>query len=309
MLTVLAGALIASTPQRVDLKPLEARLTAVSQRFKGRLGIHLRLLRTGQQVGVRDQERFPSASTIKTALMVEAFRQIEAGMLKWTDQIELPPKNRRQASMWAYYMEDGLKINIDGLVALMMNYSDNTATVMLGAKLGPNNIEKTMLGFGLNDTAWTSSPPPENQRLVRLRETYANMGVTSPRDMARLLELIATGKAASPAACIKMTRIMGSQYWDDAIAWSVPVDVKVAAKVGALNRSRSDSAIVFSPDQPYVLTVYTDNQKDRRWVDENEGNAVIRQVSGIVWNYLHPRRQYTPPPGMERWYPTGGGVE
>ncbi len=304
---LVAGVVLAPSP-KPDLAKLDEQVTAISKRFRGRLGFHLLRLDTGESIGYRDNERFPSASTIKTALMVEAVRQIEAGSLKWSDKVPVPPKKERNASMWVNFLEEGISVDIDGLVHLMMNVSDNTATVMLGRKLDPNRIESTLLTLGLTETVYTSTPPPENKRLNDMRVVYQNMGVTTPREMGTLLELIHRRKAASPAGCEKMLRIMAHQYWDDFIAASVPPEVTVCAKVGALNRSRSDTAIVYGRI-PYILSIYTDSQKDQTWTNGNEGNVAIRRISSLVWNTLHPERRYVPPAGAELWYPTGGGVE
>lgn len=303
---ILLSAMVSPAPS--DLSAIKKELDGIAKGFGGRLGYHLRLLDGSGSIGYRDDERYPSASTIKTVVMIEVFRQIERGELKWTDTIEVPPIGRRNGGMWVAYLREGTKINIDGLVQLMMTLSDNTATVMLADKVGVEKIETLMLEWGLTDTACTINVPASNQRLTRLRTTFANMGVTSPREMATILEKLAKNQAASPAACEKMRRIMAHQYWDDFFAWSIPPEVAVMAKVGALNRSRSDTAIVYGP-RPYVLTVYTDNQKDQRWVDENEGNEALRRISGIVWNGLNPGAAYAPKEGAARWYPTGGGVE
>ncbi|MFW5697922.1 MAG: serine hydrolase, partial [Fimbriimonadaceae bacterium] len=172
---------------------------------------------------------------------------------------------------------------------------------------GAENIEQRMLDLGLENTAWTSNPPPGNRRLVRLREAFRNMGVTTPREMARLLETLYQGEEISEAAREKMIRIMSHQYWDDWIGASVPIDVVVASKVGALNRSRSDTAIVFA-EQPYILTIYTDNQEDQSWKADNEGHLAIQEIALRVWNFLNPDRPRTLPEGFEKWLPTGGGV-
>ena len=128
--------------------------------------------------------------------------------------------------------------------------------------------------------------------------------------MNDFLVRLATGRGIglSEAARQKMIRVMSRQYWDDFISYNVPPDVVVASKVGALNRSRSDTAIVFGP-RPYVLTVYTDNQKDRRWVSDNAGDEAIRRISGLVWNSINPDRPYSPPKDAKKWAPTGGSVE
>lgn len=297
-----------AAPSEPNLKALEKKLDAVSISFKGRLGYHLEDLTSGKTIGERATERFPSASTIKTAVMAVAMNEIEKGILKWDEPVKLWSKERRHASMWAYHLDEGLKINVDALIQLMMNVSDNTATVVLADRIGSETIEKTLLGWGYEDTAWTSYPPSNNERLVRLRETYANMGVTTPKEMGRLLSMMAKGRLVSQAASERMIRIMSHQYWDDFISWAVPPTVVTASKVGALSRSRSDSAIVFGP-RPYVLTIYTDSQKDRRWTSENEGDEAIRKMSALAWTAMNPQMPYSPPKDAKKWAPTGGGVE
>lgn len=303
LLTLSGG--MGAPPEMVALQP---KLNKISKGFRGRLGYHLRYLDGSGEIGYRDTERFPSASTIKTVVMLEAFLQIEEGKLAWDEKLAVPPLDDRQTSMWVSHLQDGKKIDIDGLIQLMMNVSENTATVMLAGRVGVEQIENRLLAWGFKDTACTIRVPQSNQRLVRLRSSFANMGVTSPREMATLLEWIGTKKVGSQAACDKMIRILSHQYWDDFIAYHVPPEVVIASKVGALNRSRSDSAIVFGK-RPYVLTIYTDNQKDQNWSSSNEGDEAIRTISKLVWEGLNPDQPYSPPEGMKKWAPTGGGVE
>lgn len=304
-----AGVILSAQPVTpAGLDKLDREIEALAKGFGGRLGYHLEILGTGQSIGFRQKERFPSASMIKTALMLEAVRRVDSGELKWTDSVKLWPKEKRHASMWSFYLPDETSLDVDGLVNLMMSVSDNTATVVLAEMLGSDRIEKTLASLGFTDTAWTSYPSPENVRLNRLREQFRNMGVTTPAEMGRLMRLIATGRAASPAGTEKMLRILGTQYWDNYIAASVPPTVKTLSKVGALSRMRGDAAVVYGP-VPYILVVITDSQKDQRWVYENEGTAAIRKISSLVWNTLHPRAQYQPPADGPRFAPTGGGIK
>lgn len=291
-----------------ELSVLKKKMDRVAVGFGGRLGYHVIDLKSGARFGFRDEERYPSASTIKTVVMIELFNQVEAGKMSFEDQLDVPPVGKRNPSMWTAHLLEGSQVNLDGLNTLMMNVSDNTATVMLSQHLGIENIERRMLDWGFTDTACTIRTAGTNQRLERLYETFKNMGVTSPHEMATILQMIHAGKAASPAACEKMIRIMSSQYWDDFIDWSVPNDVVIASKVGALERSRSDSAIVYGP-RPYILTIYTDHAKDRSWGFDCEGHVAIRALGGLAWNGMNPGRPYTPQDGAKKFAPTGGGVE
>jgi beta-lactamase class A len=313
MVAVMAG-LVATGfagPEVHDEKllALNKKLNARCARFRGRAGYCLVRLDTGASISYRGDERFPTASTIKTAAALHAIREVDAGRRKWDDKYPLPNANARRewdASEWSYYMKDGLQLNLDGYVNLMITVSDNLATRVVREWLGTVAINRSLDALGLRETRMLAGAPAEAVELWRLGSQFG-MGVTTPRDMARLLALVYRGKAASPAGCERLVRILSHQYWDDWIGASIPPGTYAALKSGAISRSRSDTAIVYAPI-PYVLTIYTDSQTDRRWTADNEGDMLLRAMAMDVWNGLQ-RRKYAPPKGFEKFLPTGGGVE
>lgn len=293
-----------------SLRTLKSQLDNISEQFHGRLGYSVYALDSGESIGRREDERFPTASTIKVAIALEAVREVDSGKRTWSDLHELPPAAKRgvnDASEWTYFMKDGLKMNLDAYVNLMITYSDNLAARVLREWLGTVEIDKTLESLGLKDTRLLSSAPPEATALRRLNGQFG-MGMTTPREMSRLLNLIYQRRAASPAASERLLRMMCHQYWDDLSGTTVPVGTSAAIKNGAISRSRSEVAIVFSP-HPYILAIYTDNQKDQRWVRQNEGEETIRTMSKLIWSNREPNLHYAPPVGYERFLPTGGGVE
>jgi len=291
--------------RRSELADLKVKMDRVCRSFRGRLGYSLKMLGSGEQISLRGNERFPTASTIKTAVMVEAIRQVEEGNLKWSDRREVPADmTKRQESAWAYVFKDGTSPTLDGWVNLMITVSDNTATMVLREWLTMDAVNRRMTSLGLSNTKVLGTFPPEQTANVRLREMFG-LGVTTPNEMARLLELIYRNKAASPAGCDRMIRILSHQYWDDIIGASTPIDVKVASKSGAINRSRSDTAIVYGP-KPYVLTLYTDSQKDQRWTEENEGEVALRKLANMVWKTLNPKLRWQTQDGLQKFVHTGG---
>ena len=278
------------------MEPLKTDLVRIADQFHGRLGFYVKNLETGEIAQYRGQERFPTASTIKTAIAVHAIREVDSGRMKWTD-----------AHPWSYSMKDGIVLNLDGYVNLMITMSDNLATRVLREWLETVKIDATIRSLGLKDTLCLSSAPKTETRLRRLNGQFG-MGMTTPAEMGQLLELIYRKKAASPAGCERLLRILCHQYWDDWIASTVPPGVAIASKSGAISRSRSDTAIVFAK-HPYILTIYTDSQKDQNWSDENEGDRAIRRMASLVWRALEPETPYTPPIGYQKFSPTGGGAD
>lgn len=306
-LLALSACLSVLTPVDSSLRGIEPELDALASRFEGRLGYFALDLTSGQHIGHREMERFPSASTIKTAVMVEAMNQVDEGKIKWTDKQAVPTDpSRREASMWAYFLKDNTKLDLDGFVNLMITVSDNTATIVTRDWLGGENVNARMAKLGLPNTKILGNLPKDQTELQRLRRMFG-MGMTTPQEMVRLFKLIHLRKAASPAACDKMLRILGHQYWDDFIGSSVPPEVKFCSKSGAITRSRSDVAIVYAA-RPYILAIYTDSQKDRRWTEDNAGNLIIQRMSKLVYARMGGA-PYSLPPGSERFAPTGSGVE
>lgn len=308
-LVLLAPTTFTATPEATSarLQPLADRMNAICLKFNGRIGYSLKVLNTGEQISFRGDEMFPSASTIKTGVMVAAVQAVDDGVLNWKDKRPVPPRERREASMWSYHFRDGVSPDLDGWVNLMVTVSDNTATMVVRDWLGTMEVNRRLENLGLRRTKILGNAPPEATEVRRLREIYG-MGVTTPREMTRLLELIHRGEAASKAGCDRMLRILSHQYWDDWIAGTVPPTIRVAHKSGAITRSRSDTAIVYGPN-PYILSIFTDDQADRRWAPDNEGDLTIIRLAAEVWKFLHPNMPYSPPEGAERFGPTGGGVD
>ena len=290
------------------LPVLKQKLDQACLPFHGRIGYCVTDLKTHQQISLHGNDVFPTASTIKTAVALEAIRQVEEGKLSWSDKWTVPPMDGRQFSMWSYFFKGGTVLDLDGWVNLMITVSDNTATMVLREWLKPDNVNARLANLGLSHTKvlWDNFPPDEPEK-VKLRAQFG-LGMTTPVEMNRLIELIYTKKAASEAGSEKLLRILSHQYWDDYTGITTPVDIKVASKSGAIDRSRSEVALVFT-NQPYILTIYTDDQKDQSWTNTNEGDVIIRKLCGLIWNGMNPNRPYSPPKGYEKFLPTGGGVE
>src|SRR5262250_2633430 len=68
---------------------LDARVRAEIAPFKGHVNLFAKNLDTGQEYSFNGDERVPTASTIKIAVMIEAFARVAEGRAKWTDELVL----------------------------------------------------------------------------------------------------------------------------------------------------------------------------------------------------------------------------
>jgi beta-lactamase class A len=295
-----------SAPRRPSLEGLAAKMERVAAGFHGVLGysLHFRGGPEGRIARLGD-ERFPSASTIKTAIMVEALHQVEEGRIGWHEPIPVQAGlEAREEGGPAYYFRDGSTLPLSEWVHLMITASDNTATINLRNRLGQKNVNDWLVDHGFHDTLVLNGRETDALGLRSLQRQYG-LGMTTPNEQVRLLEMIAGGKAGSPAACDRMLRLLNHQFWDHAIASQVPPTAAVGSKSGSLDESRSDTAIVNAPAGQYVLAVYTKELKDQRWTRDNEGEAAIRTLAALVWQQFDPHHTWTPPPGYEAFLPGG----
>ncbi len=289
--------------QAQNLAGLKAAMEGVAEGFGGTLGYSLHHRGREEAVSRRGDEAFPTASTIKTAVMCEVMHQIETGRLCWEDPVPVPTESvGRQEGGYAFFFPPGTPLPLAHWLNLMITVSDNTATMTLRELVGQGNVNRWLEGLGLRQTKLLNGPQKVELGLLPLQQQYG-LGMTTPIEMGRLLEMIRDGQAGSPASCDRMLRLLAHQYWDSAIAAEVPPHVQIAHKTGAIDGHRSDSAFVFAPGGEYALTVYTKDQRDDRWTNDNEGLVAIRALSRLVWRHYHPQDPWTPPPGAAALWP------
>jgi beta-lactamase class A len=293
-----AGA--ALTADAAPVSKLKEELDRIAERFQGALGYSLHNARTGDRIDRLGDELFPTASTIKLAIMCTAFDKQQKGEIGYYDRREITTADRRGGSGFLQFYKPDSKVELKELLHFMITVSDNTATAMLIRWLTAMDVNRWLESHGLKSTRLLSQLPEGETALRELSKTWG-LGVTTPNEMRTLMEMTVEGRAGTPAATDEMHRLLNHQYFDDGIAGQVPPDVCVGSKSGALDESRSDVAVVHAPAGTYSLTVYTKDAKDQRWIWENQGMESIRAISRAVFRHYNPKVKWTPPPGVERF--------
>lgn len=288
---------------------LRKQLDAIADRFHGKLGYSLHHLKTGDQLERLGSEKFPTASTIKVAMLCAAMEKQQKGEIGYYDARRLSQSDASSGTGFMRNYREGTRVRLKELLHLMVTVSDNTAANMVGQWIGADAVNRWLGGHGFQTTRllvpWPISAPLEQDQAARSSQWDAfkqwGMGVTTPNEMRILMEMINDGRAGAPAACDEMHRILSHQYFDDGIAGQVPPWVCVASKSGVEAHSRSDVAIVHSPSGTYVLTIYTREARDTRINRDNEQDSAIRAISRAVWRHYHPQIDWSPPPGVEKF--------
>jgi beta-lactamase class A len=274
--------LFQSFAQKRD-KKLEQKIATLIQGFNGQIGVYVKSLRNGQTVSINGDTTFPTASIVKVPILIGIMNRIhkkELGYhqkLVWYDTLNYDPGEDIVA-----YLKPQTEIELSKVMMLMMTISDNTGSLWLQSIAGTGKrINHLLDSMGYQATRVNSrTPGREADRAI------FGWGQTTPNEMGRLMEDIVEGNVISKEASDQMLRIMGRQYWDEEALSSIPPTIFVASKNGAVNASRSEVLYV-NGKHPYIFSVFTKNNKDISWGNENEAWQLTRQLSKLLWNYFN----------------------
>jgi len=131
---------------------LDSRMRAEIAPFKGKVFLYAKNLDTGQTYSFNGDERVRTASTIKVAVMIEAFARVSEGRAKWTDELVLTKAARYGGSGILPELSDGLRLTLQDAVRLMMILSDNTATNLVLDYLTTDAVNDRMNSLGFKAT-------------------------------------------------------------------------------------------------------------------------------------------------------------
>jgi beta-lactamase class A len=134
-------------------------------------------------------------------------------------------------------------------------------------------------------------------------EKEFGLGMTTPNEIARLVELIAQGKVVSRAACDEMLALMEKQQDRAMIPRSLPFErdkIVVANKTGwdeeklpgpsgVKGDVRTDAAYVKSPKARYVIAICARQIQDKRASVDNETFTTGAAISRAVYDYFNRR--------------------
>lgn len=225
---------------------------------------------------------FHAASTMKVPVMIELFRQAEAGLLRLDDRIPVVNRFRSIVGGSPYAMSvsddsDGEVYKAIGglmtwrsLCEAMITASSNLATNILIDRLDPRSVQQTTDALGAS-----------GMRVLRGVEDQKAFdrglnNVTTAEALATLFAAIGRGRAVSPAASREMLDILARQRFGTGIPAGLPPGTRVAHKTGSITRIRHDAGIVFT-ERPYVLVVLT-----RGLDDSAKADALIAAISRRV---------------------------
>ena len=284
--------------KKTDMEAIDKAISG----FAGVVGVAARNLETGQEILVNADLRFPTASTIKTAVMVEAWHQAANGVVSMDTALSLSDADKVGGSGVLNGLSAGLQLTVRDLVHLMIVLSDNTATNMLVNRLGTKKINERVESYGLKDTkifrpTFRDGKPDVFPELER----EFGLGMATPREMARLMALIAEGRAVSPQASAAMLATLRRQQDRAMIPRLLPPGLQVGNKTGTDSEKlrddrgrrgaiRADAAIVTGDNLRYVIAIFVRRGADTTGSVDNDAVLLGAKLSRLVYDGWKPNR-------------------
>lgn len=243
-----------------------------TQNASGRYAIFVKDLKNNQIYQASADQKFPSASLYKLAVMHKTYDELAHGNLKKADvlseeqfvldqvlqgkqNISQSPNPENQTTV-TYSVENALRA--------MITISDNYSAILLAEKLGWENIDNFLKQKGLTDFDLAGQDAPQ--------VTAAAAG--------NLLEQIYAGRAVNKQASIEMKDLLLAQTVNDRIPKYLPKEVKVGHKTGELDFLRHDAGIVFGKKSHYIFVFLSETP-----IPE-EASENISSLSRQIYNLL-----------------------
>jgi beta-lactamase class A len=223
----------------------------VDRNLDGVMGVAIEDLTNGRTLLVRGDGVFPQASSIKTALLAELYRQAQTGKLKLTDVYTVQASDLVADSDIMGGLTPGVtRVTLRDLATMVVAVSDNSATNVLIDKVGMNNVNALMDLLKLPHTHL-------RRKMMDLKAaTEGRENVSTPSEMMSLLGQLYNGKVLNKDFTDDFFKLL-STHKDSFIPHDLPDGLKIANKPGELEGVRNDSGIVFLENRPYVICVMT----------------------------------------------------
>jgi beta-lactamase class A len=289
---------------------LQEKLLEIVNSAQGTFGVYVKHLQSGESASINGDRLFQAASVFKIPILATLMRDVAEGRTDLNKRIRLAEHDIVPGSGVFKELDHGAEITVKDLATMMIIVSDNLATDQILSIVGKDRVEQYMAELGLTQTfvkfnCWELlslyvglEPESYSQDFFQKINSLLNEGkmdensivyqestdnnVTSPIDMGRLLEQIATSNPIPGVAARQVFDILTKQQLRNRIPRLLPKGTILGCKSGTLGSVINDCGIVHLPDQrgQFVIAVFS------------TGNPTVPTGEGIIANLASSTYQH-----------------
>jgi beta-lactamase class A len=293
MRTIIAALLVLALQASAPPMPLQRLRTSIERTTRSvnaTWGIYVKSLDTGDEIAIDADRQMETMSTIKIPLMVEALEQIKAGKFKLTDKYTFAEADAQPGTGTIQRLDPGAVMTVKDLITMMIIVSDNTATEVLYRMVGgPDAVNRRMDTLGLGKTRamnipsrWFAALRSAASTEQFYREGKTPFGLSTPREMGRLLEMMERGTLVNKESSDLMLRIMRAQLYRSRIPRYV-TGYTIPHKTGDfLPYVGDDVGMLEMQGRTIVISIFTANHFGSGEMLENAIGLVAKDVADYV---------------------------
>ena len=243
-----------------------------NRNLDGVLGIAILDLTNQHTLLLNADEVFPTASTIKIAVLAELYRQAQQGKLKLNDTYTLQQSDLVGGSGISNVLTPGVtKLTLRDVAALMISVSDNSMTNVLIDRVGLENVNALLDSLNFTHTRL-------RRKMMDIKAAAdGRENVATPRELTQLLEALYRGKVLNKQFTDDFFNLLSTPK-SSYIPRELPEDLKIANKPGELEGVRNDCGLIFNGARPYVLCAMSTYVPHER-----EAGDAIARISGETY--------------------------
>lgn len=288
IISFITAVAVPGSPQNTGNEKLKKQINDELAKQTGVFAVAFKDLSTGEELLINGQLSYHAASTMKTPVLIEAYKQAATRRFALTDSIlihncfksivdsSIYSLNSTDDSEPGLYSKIGSKVPIKELLYQMIINSSNLATNLVIELVGAQNVTQTMRSMGAKNTHVLRGVEDNKAYQKGLSNTL------TAYDLMQIFTRIAQGKAVSNEASEQMVSILLDQKFNEIIPAKLPADVKVAHKTGWITGVRHDSGIVYLPDgKKYVLVLLS-----KGLTDDKAGINAMSAVSRMIYDHV-----------------------
>lgn len=278
--------------RKLDIETLKSQIETYLSEQEGTFAVWYQdLQKENLHFAINEDTLFHAASTMKTPVMIELFKRVEAGELSLDDSILVENRFYSIVDSSEFQMtlspdsNDPIEKKVGEMATIrelnhaMITYSSNLATNILIKLVGAEETTQTMRDLGADKIQVLRGV----EDLKAFDRGLSNR--TTAKDLGIIFEHIAKGTAVNPEMDSLMIDILTDQFYGDIIPAKLPDNVTVAHKTGFITGVQHDSAIVYLPDgTSYVLVFLSKNLPDNK-----KGREIGATVSEMVYEFVDSR--------------------
>lgn len=233
---------------------------------KGRYGIFIKNLNSGEEFKLKEHDQFQPGSLYKLWLMGAVFEEIKSGDLNEDDQLSNSVDHLNQAfeidPSEAELTTGDISLSVKSAIEQMITISHNYAALLLTEKVSVSKIADFLTRYQFSESS------------------VGDNLATTPQDIGLFFEKLYNGEIINAEYSQKMLDLLVKQQINDRLPKLLPEGTKIAHKTGDINYFENDGGIVYSPKGDYIIVVLSETDSP-----EAAGQKVA-EISKIVYDYF-----------------------